>query len=79
MPPTSEAWRAVDAGLGNLSCVAADGFENRQDRPCAQAESHARLNSFAARPSRAGRAGASDMDRGQEELIAPVERSGRGR
>jgi hypothetical protein len=29
-------------GLGNLSCVAADDFENKPDRPCAQAKSRAR-------------------------------------
>ncbi len=27
--------------LGNLSCVAADDFENKPDRPCAQAKSRA--------------------------------------
>ena len=45
MPPTNETRRALlagAAGLGNLSCVAADGFENTPDRPCAQAKSRAR-------------------------------------
>jgi hypothetical protein len=42
MPPTTRrALLAGAPGLGNLSCVAADGFE-KQDRFCAQAKSRAR-------------------------------------
>jgi hypothetical protein len=44
MPPhqTQRALLAGAAGLGNLSRVVADGFENKQDRSCAQAKSRAR-------------------------------------
>jgi hypothetical protein len=50
MPPTTRrALLAGAPGLGNLSCVAADGFENKQDRFCAQAKSRTRLKYLAAR------------------------------
>src|ERR1700730_13952686 len=50
MPQTCESRRACGAaGLGNLSCVTADGFENKQDRTCAQAKSRARLKYRAGR------------------------------
>jgi hypothetical protein len=45
VPPTNETRRALlagAAGLGNLSRVVADGFENKQDRSCAQTKSRAR-------------------------------------
>jgi hypothetical protein len=40
---TRRALLAGATGLGNLSYVAADGFENKPVRPCAQAKSRANL------------------------------------